>query len=58
LETHFNRSNDIDDIMDFVWDWFVNDRARKRPGSGTFLQEHAKEMTKKLGKSEFRAFNG
>jgi hypothetical protein len=33
-----------------VWNWFVNSRARKLLASGTFLQEHTKEMPKKQGK--------
>jgi hypothetical protein len=33
-------------------EWFVHARAR------TLVQEHAKEVNKKLGKSEFKACNG
>jgi hypothetical protein len=32
-------------------------RARSLPISGTMTEEHAKEVAKKLGKSEFRASN-
>jgi hypothetical protein len=33
-------SNDIEDIIEFVWNWVVNDGAGNLPGSGTFLYRY------------------
>jgi hypothetical protein len=40
-----------------VWELFVSVRARNLPISGTMIQEHAKEVAKKLGRSEFNVSN-
>jgi hypothetical protein len=45
-------------INEIVWEWFVSARYRNFRISGTMLQEHAKEVAEKLGKSEFKASNG
>jgi hypothetical protein len=39
---------------EIVWLWFVRVRARNLPMSVTVMQEHAKEVAKKLGRSEFK----
>jgi hypothetical protein len=45
------------DINKIVWDWFVSARA-KNSISGPMLQQKAKEVADKLGKTDFKASNG
>jgi hypothetical protein len=49
--------NENEDITKIVWEWFVSVRSRNFGISGTMIQEHAKEVAEKLGKSEFKASN-
>jgi hypothetical protein len=41
-----------------AWEWSGSARATKLPISGTVVQEHVKQVTKKLRKSELMASNG
>ena len=47
-----------EDINEIVWEWFVSVRAKNHRVSGPMVQEYAKQVAQKLGKTEFKASNG
>jgi hypothetical protein len=52
------RKTGNEDISQIVWEWFVSAKSRNFRIFETMIQEHAKEVAEKLGKSEFKASNG
>src|SRR5215469_232985 len=47
-----------EDVNEVVWEWFVSVRAKNHSVSGPMVQEYAKKVAQKLGKTEFKASNG
>ena len=47
-----------EDVNEIVWEWFVSVRAKNYRVSGHMVQEYAKQVAQKLGKTEFKASNG
>jgi len=47
-----------EDVNEIVWDWFVSVRAKNYRVSGPVVQEYAKQVAQKLGKTELKALNG
>jgi hypothetical protein len=47
-----------EDVNEIVWEWFVSVRAKNHRVSGPMVQEYAKQVAQKLGKTEFKASNG
>jgi hypothetical protein len=41
------------DINEIVWEWYVSVRAKNRRVSVPMVQEYAKKVAEKLGKTEF-----
>ena len=44
-------------VNEIVWEWFVSVRVKNHRVSGPMVQEYAKKVTQKLGKTEFKASN-
>ena len=47
-----------EDVNEIVWERFVSVRAKNHRVSGPMVQEYAKQVAQKLGKTEFKASNG
>ncbi|GBN07022.1 hypothetical protein AVEN_253769-1 [Araneus ventricosus] len=47
-----------EEINEIVWEWFLEAKSRNMPISGPILQDQAKDIAEKLGKTDFRASNG
>jgi len=47
-----------EDVNEIVWEWFVSVRAKNHRVSGPMVQEYAKQVAQKMGKTEFKASNG
>ena len=52
------KKNANEDVNETVWEWFVSVRAKNHRVSGPLVQEYAKQVAQKLGKTEFKASNG
>jgi len=47
-----------EDVNEIVWERFVSVGEKNRRVSDSMVQEYAKKFGKKLGKTEFKAYNG
>jgi hypothetical protein len=46
-----------EDFNEIVWEWFDGVRAKNHHVSGPMVQEYAKQVAQKLGKTEFKGLN-
>jgi len=47
-----------EDVNEIVWEWFVSVRAKNHRVLDPMVEEYAKKIAQKLGKTEFKASNG
>lgn len=53
-----SRKTGNEEINKILYQWFSDNRARNLPISGPMLQEQAKQIAQRLGKTDFKASNG
>ena len=47
-----------EDVNEIVWEWFVSVKAKNHRVLDPMVEEYAKKIAQKLGKTEFKASNG